>query len=406
MQEPATLGTFLLVIAALLALTSLLSMLLEKVRIPSMVAALLVGAALRQTPLAQTLQAPPDADLFSVLAQLGVLILVFFVGLQIDMHELRQRAREVLLVTTLSTLTPFVLGTALMLALGYDALRAAVIGMTLMSTAEIVVVPILDEFGLLQTRAGQLIVSAGTLDDLIEVGLVVAVSLWIGSRTAGAAGTQLLASAAGGTLGIGTLSWASSRWLLPLLFRWMPNDAHQLVMISMFVLLGFVGLATLTGLGPLIGAIVAGLMMRPLYSHFGILGETATQTFRDMGYGFFGALFFLRVGLALDILSVLSAPWLTLAIFAAGVLGKIGGVMMLRAANKLSTLEAWTVGVGLNARLTTETIVAQMLYHAKLIPADLFGAIVAAAALSTIGVPIVFSLIMHGWGERLRSAGT
>jgi P-type Ca2+ transporter type 2C len=171
------------------------------------------------------------------------------------------------------------------------------------------------------------------------------------------------------------------------------------------VLLGFVGLATLSGLGPLIGAIVAGLMLRPLYSHFGLLGETATQTFRHIGYGFFGALFFLRVGLSLDILSLLSAPWLTLAIFAAGVLGKIGGVMMLRAANKLSTLEAWTVGVGLNARLMTETIVAQMLYHARLIPADLFGAIVAAAALSTIGVPIVFSLIMRGWGERLRSAG-
>lgn len=402
MQDPSTLAKFLLVLSALLALTLLVSAVLQRVRIPSMIAALLVGVGARYTPMAHTLSVPADGDLFGVFAQLGVLFLLFFVGLQIDMRDVRQSGREVLLLTISSTSVPFLLGLVVMLALGYDAVTAVVIGMSLMPTAEVVVVPILDEFGVLHTRVGQLIVSAGTLDDVVEVALVAVVSVWLGSKVAGATASVLLASAAAGIVVLVGLGWIGSRWLLPRLVRWMPNEAHHLVMVSMCVVLGFVGVATLAGLGPLIGAITAGLAMRPTYSQLGIAGERATQTFRQISYGFFGAIFFLRVGLALDPVSLARAPWLALLLFAAGAGGKIGGVMILRAAKKLTTLEGWAVGVGLDARLTTETIVAQMLYRAKLISGDVFGALVAASALSTIGVPLVFALIVRRWGDRIR----
>jgi Ca2+-transporting ATPase len=275
------------------------------------------------------------------------------------------------------------------------------VGLTLVPTAEVVVVPILDEFGLLRTRAGQLIIGAGTLDDLLEVALVALASLWLGMQSSAVAPGQLLMHSAAGMVALAALYWFAQRWCWPQVARWLPAEPHMLVMLSMVVLMGFVALSAASGLGTLIGSLLAGLVMRKLYAQLGIAGEQATQAFRNMGYGFFGAIFFLRVGMAIDIFAVLLAPGLALAIFAAGAAGKLGGVLLLRWAGRVTTFECWVLGIGLDARLTTETIVAQLLYRAKLIPLELFSAIVAAAALSTIAVPIALSVVLRGRGETL-----
>jgi Ca2+-transporting ATPase len=65
--------------------------------------------------------------------------------------------------------------------------------------------------------------------------------------------------------------------------------------------------------------------------------------------------------------------------------------------------EAWTVGIGLDARLTTEIIVAQLLFDAKLIDGHLFTALVSAASFTAISVPLVFALLVRRWGEQLRT---
>lgn len=137
----------------LLALATLLSVLLARLRIPSMIGALFVGALAARTSLVSVLHGRESVELLEVLSQLGIEFLLFFVGLQIDLEEVAARAREVLLLSFATTLAPFVIGTGAMLALGYDGLRACVVAMTLVPTAEVVVVPILDEFGLLRASS-------------------------------------------------------------------------------------------------------------------------------------------------------------------------------------------------------------------------------------------------------------
>jgi len=58
-------------------------------------------------------------------------------------------------------------------------------------------------------------------------------------------------------------------------------------------------------------------------------------------------------------------------------------------------------GFGINARLTTEIIVAKLLLDAKLIDTDLFTALVAESSLSTVSVPILFTLLVRKWREQL-----
>lgn len=180
-------GELLLLLAALFALTFALGGLLERLRIPGILGALFVAMAAHYTPLGSALTQTPLYDTFSFLAQLGVLLLLFFIGLQIDLGEMRSLSRDIVWATALNTVVPFLLGVLVMLALGYGWLLAFVVGLTRMPTAEAVIVPILDEFNLIRTRVGHFIVGAGVLDDVIEVFLVAFVSVWIGEKAAATA---------------------------------------------------------------------------------------------------------------------------------------------------------------------------------------------------------------------------
>ncbi len=93
---------------------------------------------------------------------------------------------------------------------------------------------------------------------------------------------------------------------------------------------------------------------------------------------------------------------LAIGIFLAATLGKLLGTLIMAPMKKLSILEGWTVGIGLNARLTTEIIVAKLLLDAHLIDTHLFTALVAAASLSTLVVPLLFTWLVRYRGAALR----
>ncbi|MCD6319531.1 MAG: cation:proton antiporter, partial [Candidatus Desulfofervidaceae bacterium] len=118
-------------------------------------------------------------------------------------------------------------------------------------------------------------------------------------------------------------------------------------------------------------------------------------------YGFLGPIFFFWVGYTTDLTTIFRFPLLTLALFLAAFLGKMLGVYLLSFNQTLTRKEAIAVGIGLNARLTTELIVAQLLFAAHLIDKVLFTALVAASAFSTISVPLLISFILDKWKEDL-----
>lgn len=89
---------------------------------------------------------------------------------------------------------------------------------------------------------------------------------------------------------------------------------------------------------------------------------------------------------------------LAILLYLAGTAGKLIGVFLMVPMGRLNVREAWTIGVGLDARLTTEIIVAQLLLGAKLIDVHLFTALVAAASFTAVTVPLVFSLLLRRWG--------
>jgi len=398
-------GQFLLLLALLFGLTYLLAGLIERLKIPGILAALFVAMGAHYTPVGDLLTHGVFNDLFTILAELGVLFLLFFIGLQIDMKEMHSQSRNIIIATILNTIVPFALGVGVMRYLGYDWIVSFVIGLTRMPTAEAVIVPILDEFNLIKTKVGNYIIGAGVLDDIIEVFLIAFVSLWIGDQS-GMVNNDTDTVIA---MGINVLlfiiaAWAARKWILLPLSRWLEIRVSNLILLTIIVLFVFGGFAEHSDLGLVVGAIVAGILMRPVFNASNAAGTEAVKAVRAVSYGFFGIIFFLWIGMSVDLDGMLQAPQLAILLFLAAFIGKILGIFLLVPFRQLNNREAWTVGIGLNARLTTEIIVAKLLFDAHLIDSQLFTALVAASSFSTILVPLLFSFMVSQWKDHLMVA--
>jgi len=396
------LGQFLLLLALLFGLTYILAGFMERLKIPGILAALFVAMGAHYTPIGDLLSHGPFSEIFTVLAELGVLFLLFFIGLQIDMKEMRSQSGNILLATALNTIVPFILGVGVMRYLGYDWIVSFVVGLTRMPTAEAVIVPILDEFGLIKTKVGNYIVGAGVLDDVIEVFLIAIVSLWIGDKS-GLISNDITAviDLVSNVILFTAAAWAVHRWILVPLSHWLKVRVANLILLTIIILFVFGGFAEHSDLGLVVGAIVAGMLMRPVFNSAGDVGKQATKAVRAVSYGFFGIVFFLWIGMSVDLSGMLKAPELAILLFLAAFAGKIIGIFFMVPLGQLSGKEAWTIGIGLNARLTTEIIVAKLLLDAHLIDIELFTALVAASSVSTIVVPLLFSLMVSSWKKEL-----
>ncbi len=396
------LGEFLLLLSLLFSLTYLLAGFFERIKIPGILAALFVAMGIHYTPVGSILSDGLNGDIFTMLADLGVLFLLFFIGLQIDMKQMRSQSGDIVTATLLNTLLPFLMGVGVMLWLGYGWMLAFVIGITRMPTAEAVIVPILDEFNLIRTKVGNYIVGAGVLDDVIEVFLVAFVSVWIGASMGVITSDTKEAADIALNIAIFTVvAWFARQFVLIPLSRWTQLKVSNLIMLMIIVLFVFGGFAEYSDLGLVVGAIVAGMLMRPVFDRAGVAGERASRAVRAVSYGFFGVIFFLWVGMSVDLEGMVKAPELALLLFLAAFVGKLLGIFLMVPMKRLSIKEAWVVGIGLNARLTTEIIVAKLLLDAHLIDIKLFTALVAASSVSTIIVPLTFSVLVSKWRSEL-----
>ncbi|WP_200762994.1 HAD-IC family P-type ATPase [Nitrosophilus alvini] len=396
------LGQFLLFMALIFGMSYLLAGLLERLKIPGILSALFIAMALHYTPLKSMMTTGPIGDVFTALAELGVLFLLFFIGSEIDIKQMRSQSKDIVVATVLNTIFPFILGVAVMIYLGYGWMIAFVIGVTRMPTAEAVVVPILDQFRLTRTKVGSYIIGVGVLDDVIEVFLVAFVSVWIGTLQAGTGFLE------GDILKIVfhlivfvLFAWVARRWILIPLSRWLETKVSNLIFLAIITLFLFGGYAEYSELGLVVGAITAGMLMQPVFDAANKAGQRAAYAIRAVSYGFFGVIFFLWIGLSIDLEGLIKSPELAILLFLAAFLGKLIGIFLMVPMKKLSPKEAWVIGIGLNARLTTEIIVAKLLLDAKIIDVKLFTALVAASSLSTIIVPIFFSALVVRWKKEI-----
>ena len=167
MEHGFDIGTLLLAFAAALVGAKVFGELAERLGQPAVLGELLAGVILGPSVIGLV----PLSDAVFELAEIGVVLLLFEVGLETDLEELARVGAPALLVALAGMVLPFAGGYAVTVALGHSTLTATFVGAAMTATSIGITARVLSELKVLATREGQIILGAAVVDDVL--GLVV-----------------------------------------------------------------------------------------------------------------------------------------------------------------------------------------------------------------------------------------
>jgi Kef-type K+ transport system membrane component KefB len=332
-----------------------------------------------------------EAAPISIMSQIGLIMLMFQIGLEFDFSQLREsrNRKAVLLITIMGIVAPFSLG------LGYGfgsaeylATGINVIGYALfMATAfSITAVPILGrimmEYDLVRTRIGAIAISSAAINDAVGWTVLAVVSAIVTAHFS----WPDVAARLGWLLLYVSMSWFVVRKILLVIVRrfdWgdksLPQDLMAILLVIVF------SSAMLTSqLG--IFAIFGGFMMGVLLHDQLDLVEQWRAKVADLVTVLFLPIFFTFTGLRTNVGGLASAElWAWCGgLIALAVLGKFGGCYLASRLAGLSTAESRNVAIMMNTRALMELIVVNLGYDLGIIPQNVFTMLVLMAIASTV----------------------
>jgi len=324
--------------------------------------------------------------LLHAMAELGVMFLLFQVGLEVRASELVRVGKVALLSAVLGVLLPFVAGWGIMMAAGHPQIESIFMGAAMVATSVGITAQVLASKGVLNHRTAQVILAAAVIDDVL--GLLVLAVVSSMARAGGADWAGLATSTTVSVIFIAAVVKFGARTaglVVPKLTQNLRVDEAEFAVAVTFLFL-MAMLATYSGVAAIIGAFLAGM----------VLSETASHHLHTLvrGAGELMVPFFLAsIGLQMD-LSVFSSSAtivLGLVILAAAVASKWIGCGLGAAA--LGWKDASRVGAGMVPRGEVGMVVAQVGLTAGAISQPVYGIAVFMAVMTTILAPPVLSLL-------------
>lgn len=361
--------TLVLQIVVILALARALGWMLRKLHQPQIIGEMLAGIILGPSllgwvapGLSRALFPTESLGILDALSQIGLLLFMFLVGLELDPRSLRGRGRATAGISLASIAAPFGLGALLavylfprLAAQGVSSLNFALfMGAAMCITAFPVLARILSERDLLQTTIGTIAVACAAVVDVVGWIILALVVLLV--RTTDQSASPLVMVL--GIVGYGLVMGFAVR---PVLMRWQPRFlsrgriSQDMVAIVLLVMLASSLVTEWLGIHALFGAFVAGIVMPKNRDMI----RAIEGKFNDAAVVLLLPLFFAISGLRTSIGLVSGTEmWLyTLLIFFVAVVGKVGGAAVAARTANLSWRESGTIGVLMNTRGLLELVI-------------------------------------------------
>jgi Kef-type K+ transport system membrane component KefB len=378
-------GKILLALFVALLAAKLMAELFERLRQPAVVgeifAGIIVGPAL--------LNWVQPTEVMDALAEIGVIFLLFTVGLETRPSDIFKVGGTATIVAMLGVIVPFIAGFALLsIWPGPSRIEAIFLGAAMVATSVGITARVLSGMGLISAESSRVILAAAVIDDVIGL-LVLAVvsSMASGSVdyvnivvTAAVAVLFTVVTVAFGTRVVNRVSQPVQSLKLP----------HPLLIFALVLCFGFAALASLIGIAGLVGAFLAGVALSEstdgtkLHSQSGALAEFTTP------------FFLVNIGMKLNLSIFLSAQTLGLAgiVIVLAILTKL--VACGIGALKMGRRRAFQVGAGMVPRGEVGIVVAQIGLGLAVIGDAVYGVVLAMAVITTIAAPPLIKLAFSG----------
>ena len=393
---------FLLQVTLLVFLGRLLGEAMQRLGQPAVIGQLVAGLLLGPSVLGSIAPAfqqqlfPASAaqkSMIDGLAQFGILMLLLLAGMETDLDLVKKVKRAALSASAAGIAVPFaggfILGELLpdaMLPQPDKRLAASLfLGTALAISSVKIVAMVIREMNFLRRNVGQVILASAIIDDTIGW-IIVAVTF--GLATSGAVDLASVAKSIGGTAAFLVFSFTIGRRVVFAVIRWTNDNFAGELPVTSAILVLMTGMALIThaiGVHTVLGAFVAGILI----GESPILTREIEDQVRGLTISLFAPIFFGLSGLNSDltILANSSLVLVTLGLIVIASLGKFGGAYLGGWVGGLDRAERLALACGMNARGSTEIIVASIGLSTGLLSHDLFTMIVAMAVVTTMAMP-------------------
>ncbi len=361
----------------------------QRLKLPGVVGQIAAGCAIGPslldwiTPAQVAIGTPLD-----VLAEIGVVLLLFSVGLETRLDDLKKVGKVAVLVAVLGVLVPFGMGSLWAHGSGFSWDKSLFVAAAFVATSAGITARVLQELGALQRIESKVILGAAVIDDILAMLLLgVVVSLQSGN---GFDPAHLLLVLAGAIGFIAVIGWGGTR-----VMRWnsgwleKPLDPHSPLVIVLALCLGLAWLSTMVGLAAIIGAFLAGM----------IASETRQQhTLEQQTLPLLALLtpfFFVITGSKID-LHELASPEALLMLAAAtaiAIVSKLIGGWL--GALSLGRRSATIIGFGMVPRGEVGVVIASLGLAAGVFNDRIYAIIVAMSLLTAMVTPPLLAWLLR-----------
>jgi Kef-type K+ transport system membrane component KefB len=382
----------LAIVPIILVIAFVLGELFKRIGLPPVVGQILAGL-LFGIPFLKNLLFEEGSALLIIdfLATLGILLLLFLAGIEIEIQKIKETSRDSILVSMSSALVPFALGFFFILAVypSYGVLAALIFGGAMMVTSEGTKVKVLMDLNSLNTRLGAVMLAAGAIDDIFEV-------LFLSLVVVFAQGGNLFNLAMIPVemiifLAVAYVSFKVISKALKYLDK-IPGEETGLFSLVMIFVLVLAALSESLNVGYLIGAILGGFLLQmSLKSISKRHKREMINVIKLVALGFIVPFFFVNVGLTFDLSTLFSNIPLISATVIIAFSGKLIGTLLVKPISTLNWKQLYYVGWAMNSRGAAELVIALVAIQYGLIPPEVFSALVAMSIITTLTFPPVLA---------------
>ena len=352
------------------------SELAQRLKLPSVVGQIAAGIAIGPSALAWITPNQP----LEVLAEIGAILLLFSVGLETRLAELRKVGKIALSVGTLGVIVPFVLGGAWALSAGFSPPKAAFVAAAFVATSAGITARVLQELGALERVEARIILGAAVIDDVLAMlllGVVTALQTQAGIDVMHLLFVLLQAIGFVAVVAVlGTKIMKKSSKLMEA-----PMDAESPLSISLAICLGLAAAAAFSGLAAIIGAFLAGMMLAETQHREDL--EQNTKPLMALLLPFFFVLTGSHVDLAL--LGTWPVIGTVLLVTLLAIVSKLIGCGF--AARSMGRTSALAIGVGMVPRGEVGIIIASLGKQAGVFGATTYAVVIAMSLLTSVVAP-------------------
>jgi Kef-type K+ transport system membrane component KefB len=321
-------------------------------------------------------------EVLRVFSELGVVFLLFWVGLETRLSEMRAVGRIAVAVGSAGVVLPFLAGIGFGLAVGESTETSVFLGAALAATSAGITSATFLDLGIARTRAARTVLGAAVVDDILALILL---SVAVGMAADGGVDAGKIALALGVAIAfVAFVALGGTRLLQsrPRLLE-SPRFADSPLLPAVILCLGLAAFAANIGLAALIGAFLAGMIVAETKDQSAIEEEVRPL------YAFFPPFFFAFIGIELDLGALFSAEALLLLAAVTVLAAATKLVPAYLAARELGQEEARIVGVGMVPRGEVGIVVASIGAAAGVVDAELFAVVVGMSVLTTLAAPFV-----------------